>query len=175
MIAHEFVANTLESIDRLQSQLAVFPFFSDERPLRGAAGLVDWRLGGALSRKLMAGYLEGGFGEQGMVASPGKLRVEGILLFGLGPSEVFGEEQAADANVRIARAICDTRASTVALSLPGRSLDLLPALRAMELWLATEPDLRSVEEVCVLEAPDQHRALAALVDGLRRQAESPLT
>lgn len=174
MIAHEFVATNASSLDRLQAQLAVFPFFSDERPLRGAAGLADWRLGGALSRKLMAGYLDGSFGEVGIIASPTKLRVDGILLFGLGASDAFNDARAAIANRLLARAIEDARVSTVAIGLPGRSLDRLPADRAMGLWLEVEPDNGIVEEVVVLEAPEEHRALASMVDGLRRQAESPL-
>lgn len=174
MIAHEFVSTSLESIDGLQAQLAVFPFFADERPLRGAAGLADWRLGGALSRKLMAGYLDGAFGEKGMLASPAKLRVDAVLLFGLGPSHALDEAGVAEACALIAKAIGEARASTVALGLPGRSMEKFPALRAMELWLAAESHCASVEEVTIVENSQEHRALVSLVDSLRRQAESPL-
>jgi hypothetical protein len=174
VITHDFVEASLESIDRLQAQLLVFPFFADERPLRGAAGLADWRLGGSLSRKLAAGYLEGAFGEKGMVAAPEKLHAEGVLLFGLGASEAFDERRAVEANVLVARAMDDARATTVALALPGRSLDKVPALRAMELWLAAESSDGRVEEVTVIEALEAHRELASLVAGLRRQALSPL-
>jgi len=174
LITHDFVANSLESIDKLQAQLAVFPFFADERPLRGAAGLADWRLGGALSLRLMAGYLTGRLGEKGMIASPRKLRLEGILLFGLGPRDAFDEGAAAEASASIARTIEEARVSTVALGLPGRSLVKLPALRAMELWLVAERACSTVEEVTIVEAQQEHRALVSLVDGLRRQAESPL-
>ena len=174
MTVHEFAANSLESVDRLEVQLAVFPFFADERPLRGAAGLADWRLGGALSRKLMAGYLEGAFGEKGLITSPGKLRVDGVLLYGLGQSDVFDDARADEACEGIAAAIAEVHASTVALTLPGRSLGRVPALRAMERWLAVEPRDGPIEELTVIEASEEHRALAALVDGLRRQSESPL-
>ncbi len=35
-----------ESIDKTHSDTLVLSFFKDERPLRGANGLIDWRLCG---------------------------------------------------------------------------------------------------------------------------------
>ncbi|MGB5283245.1 MAG: M17 family peptidase N-terminal domain-containing protein, partial [Polyangiales bacterium] len=89
MIAYDFVSAAPRSLDELQAELIVLPFFSDERPLAGAAGLIDWRLCGALSRKLMAGYLDGSFGEKALLTNPGTLKSEGLLLVGLGDSSAF--------------------------------------------------------------------------------------
>ena len=173
MIAYDFVSPTSKSLDELQTEVIVLPFFSDERPLRGAAGLVDWRLCGALSRKVMAGYLDGRFGEKAFVAAPEKLKAEALLLFGLGQSTAFDRVVAEKASTAIAQALRDAELSTAAIALPGRSMDLLPALRAMQLWLATSPG-EALEEVTIVEPAEEHRALESLVDGLRRQAESPL-
>src|SRR5436190_1879228 len=48
---------------RRRVDLAVLPFFEDERPLQGLAGLVDWRIGGGLSALLRAGFCTGATGE----------------------------------------------------------------------------------------------------------------
>jgi len=58
---------------------------TDERPLQGLAGLMDWRLAGGLSRLLKDGALTGGPGESLLTPapSPGPSRV---FVFGLGPS-----------------------------------------------------------------------------------------
>jgi hypothetical protein len=173
VIAYDFVAATSRSLDELQTEVIVLPFFTDERPLCGAAGLVDWRLCGALSRKVMAGYLDGQFGEKAFVAAPGKLKSDALLLCGLGPSNAFGGAVAEQASAAIAETLADAQVSTAAIALPGRSMDLLPALQAMQLWLATSPG-EALEEVTIVERSEEHRALQALVDGLRRQAESPL-
>ena len=45
-------------------------------------------------------------------------------------------------------------------------------LRALAMVPGTRKQL--VEEVTIVEAQEEHRALASLVDGLRRYAESPL-
>jgi hypothetical protein len=174
LIAHEFIATSTESLDRLQTELVVLPFFSDERPLRGAAALIDWRLCGALSRKLMAGHLEGEFGEKGLFTNPPKLQAESLLLVGLGPSECFEAGTAGRACRLIVEALRDAKVSTAAMTLPGRSLGLLTALEALQLWLDAEAEASALEEMAIIEAPEEHRALASLIDGLRRQAESPL-
>ena len=174
MIAYDFVAASLRSLDGLQAEVIVLPFFSDERPLTGATALIDWRLCGALSRKLLAGYLDGHFGEKGMLAAPPKLKAEGLLLVGLGPVDAFDESVAERACSVIVNALRESKVTTAAIALPGRNLDLIPALGAMQLWLAAARDAETLEEVSVIERAEEHRALASLLDGLRRQSESPL-
>ncbi|MGB5365360.1 MAG: M17 family peptidase N-terminal domain-containing protein [Polyangiales bacterium] len=174
MIAYDFISAAPGSLDELQTEVIVLPFFSDERPLQGAAGLIDWRLCGALSRKLMAGYLEGTFGEKALIANSGKLKSERLLLFGLGESTSFDEGVAKRACALIAEALREAKVSTAALTLPGRSVGLVTALEAMQLWLAASPVDSELEELSIIEHAQEHRALDSLIDGLRRQAESPL-
>ncbi len=174
MIAYDFVSAAPQSLDELQTELIVLPFFSDERPLCGAAGLIDWRLCGALSRRLMAGYLDGSFGEKAMMTAPPKLKSEGLLLVGLGASTAFDTGVAERACALVVEALTDAKVSVAALALPGRSMGLLPALEAMQLWLTASPRHGELEEVSIIERLEEHHALDLLFDGLRRQAESPL-
>ncbi|MGB8330532.1 MAG: M17 family peptidase N-terminal domain-containing protein [Polyangiales bacterium] len=174
MNAYDFVAATLHSLDELEAEVIVLPFFSDERPLRGAAGLIDWRLCGALSRKLMAGYLHGTFGEKALLTTPAKLKSDKLLLIGLGASSGFDTGVAQRACGLIAEALIQANVSNAALVLPGRSLRLLPALEAMQLWLGVDLSDAQLEELSIIESTEEHRALDSLSDGLRRQAESPL-
>ena len=51
-----------EALERSKVDLAVAGFFSDELPLRGGAGRVDWRLCGLASRMLQSGQLDGDVG-----------------------------------------------------------------------------------------------------------------
>lgn len=174
MIAYDFVAAQQEGLDQLQTELIVLPYFSDERPLIGAAGLIDWRLCGALSRKLMAGYIEGRFGEKALLTNPAALKSDGLLLVGLGQSAKFGLDTASKACGVIAGALREAKVSTVALALPGRSIARISALDAMQLWLSASMNAGDLEEISIIEDPREHRALDSLFDGLRRQAESSL-
>jgi hypothetical protein len=174
VISYDFVSATARNMDELQTELVILPFFSDERPLSGAAGLIDWRLCGMLSRQLMAGHINGSFGEKALVAAPPKLKSDGLLLVGLGASTAFDTQVAERACRLIADALAESKVSNAALALPGRSMGLLPALQSMQLWLASSPNDAEIDEISVIERAEEHRALDSLFDGLRRQAESPL-
>jgi len=172
--AYDFVSPAPRSLDELETEVIVLPFFLDERPLCGAAGILDWRLCGALSRKLMAGYLDGRFGEKALLATPPTLKSDALLLFGLGPSTEFEDLIAKRACAQIVETLVEARVSNAALVLPGRSMELLPALDAMQLWLDANAYDLVLEEVIIIERIEEHRALDSFLDGLRRQAESPL-
>ncbi len=56
----------------------------DERPLRGDAGRVDWRLCGRISELLLSGFTRGDFGEATLLPAGRLFPAERILLFGVG-------------------------------------------------------------------------------------------
>ncbi len=75
----------LDAIDALSGIEAVCCFVTeDERPLSGAAGFVDWRLCGALSKILQSGFFEGTPGEKLLLPSEGKIPASRIFVVGLG-------------------------------------------------------------------------------------------
>jgi len=83
----EVVQADLAAIDRLDAEdIAVF-CWSDVRPLAGAAGIVDWRLCGALSRTLEQRFFEGRRAEVMLLAIGGRGRLRRVFVFGLGPAE----------------------------------------------------------------------------------------
>jgi len=68
--------------------------FTDERPLRGAAGLCDWRLCGRLSRLLRADRLSGRVDEVVMLPpARARLPFSRLMLFGLGDQRGFDEHR----------------------------------------------------------------------------------
>ena len=70
---------TLDALDVDALALLVGP----ERPLQGLAGLVDWRLAGALSRTLRAGHYHGAPGEQLLLPTQGRTRSARVFCFGV--------------------------------------------------------------------------------------------
>lgn len=73
-----------EPVDFLDSELLITGFFQDEKPLRGTAGWIDWRLYGRLSRFLIEKRLTGGWEERILIPSEGRVGARLILLIGLG-------------------------------------------------------------------------------------------
>ena len=72
----------LEGLDGVVS-----PVYSDERPLRGLAGHVDWRLNGFLSRLAMQDRLVGAPGEWLLVHTQGRLPYTHLFLVGMGAKD----------------------------------------------------------------------------------------
>jgi len=117
--------------------------FDDERPLRGVAGLVDWRLCGRLSRLLINKKASGGAGESMMLPASRRLPMARIFWFGLGPSKGYSEERMRRDLAWMGDVLTKASVGECAMQLPGRSLGLIGARRAIELVL-DEPLLRAM-------------------------------
>lgn len=70
--------------DRMDGEVVVALFFEDDRPLRGAAALLDWRLNGHLTRLLLEQRTAGALGDTVICANNGKLESDWALLVGGG-------------------------------------------------------------------------------------------
>ncbi len=82
----EFLEPGLAALDSLTGYDAVCILITeDERPLEGAAGFVDWRMGGALSRVLQTGFFVGSPGEKLLVPTDQTLAAPKLFAVGLGP------------------------------------------------------------------------------------------
>ena len=104
--------------ERVRADLLVTPFFAEDRPLRGAASRIDWRLCGLLSEMLGRGAFSGAPEEVVLVPTDARLRAPRALLVGLGPRESFSPKALRrSAQLAVARAAA-LRAGIVALALP---------------------------------------------------------
>lgn len=107
----------LDTLDGLEADALAIGVTTDLRPLVGAAGFVDWRLCGEISRLLQRGIFRGEAGEKALISSHGRLPVPRVFLFGFGPNA----EVLACAEERMAwmvAALQDARVSRVAIALP---------------------------------------------------------
>jgi hypothetical protein len=148
-VALSFLTPELAKWDSLSDgpELLFATFFSDERPLRGTTGLLDWRLCGRLSRLALAGKITGALGETTLLPAQ-RLAFQKLVLFGLGPSESFDEARFREAARAIKKVAKNLSASRFALGLPGRSTGRIMARRALELWVeecGTENDVWLIE------------------------------
>jgi hypothetical protein len=115
--------------------VAVGSFWLDERPMRGFAGLLDWRLAGRLSALLVSGYVSGEAGEVLLV--PGKPHVpfEKVLLVGLGLRASFDEAAFRAGVTRMATTLEGLQIRRAVVELPGRGVAAIDADRAITLTL----------------------------------------
>lgn len=78
--------------DRMDGEVVAAFFFQDQRPLRGPAALLDWRLNGQLTDLLLDRGAQGRAGENVLVANNGKLVADWILFVGGGNWQGLGAE-----------------------------------------------------------------------------------
>ncbi|HTF34119.1 MAG TPA: M17 family peptidase N-terminal domain-containing protein [Myxococcota bacterium] len=113
-------------IEKAAVELAVVTFFENDRPLRGEAGRVDWRLCGMLSDLLARGALRGAAGEAALIPTFGHLRAPRVLVLGLGSATGFGALEVKSMARAAVRRCIGLRVRSVALALPGHWTGLLP-------------------------------------------------
>ena len=112
---------TLEALDPLPVDTVCLFVSEDERPLGGAAGFVDWRLCGQLSRLLVDGFFKGTRGESLLLPSNGRIGAPRLVVFGLGPGgEALHPGVLRTALSQAADVLNRARVDSVALELPGR-------------------------------------------------------
>ena len=158
-----------------RGDLIVAQIWSDVRPLRGAAGLIDWRLSGRLSSLIQSGRLTGAEGEQLLVTTGGRLPWPAAMIMGLGSRVAFSTTRFRDAVHRVFVAAGGLGAHDVAVGLPGRDVESLPARLAMELVLAelgVTPNRAWLRRLTILEDTAGHKQLAGLIPASSRDCVS---
>jgi len=120
---------TLEALDAFLGDLVVAGVYADERPLRGVAGLVDWRTGTWLTHALRQGWLAGAPGEALLFPPGRRLGVRAVAAVGLGPAAGFDAARAAAAATHVAELAAGLGARKLCLEPPGRDTAGAEALR----------------------------------------------
>ena len=167
-----FVPLDLARVDALRYEAVALPFFEDERPLRGAAGLCDWRLCGRLSKLLMGGRVTGAAGEVTLIPARPRLPFDKMLLVGCGPSAGFGEGRYSEALARLFEVVEGLRLRNLVLALPGRSLACVAPGDAVRWFLDAAAGVQGVEEAVVLDEPEAQKLMLPIVEAERRRTRA---
>lgn len=151
--------------DEAQRDCLVLPVFKDDRPLRGAAGLADWRLCGRLSRFLVANRATSEQGETMMMPPGRRLKFDRILWFGLGDAKGYTDDRFRQDLAWILGVVTKAGVNDWAIQLPGRASGLIGARRAVEIIL--EDQLLSDQQLTLIEDPAGQKDIAELLRNAR--------
>lgn len=168
MLVH-FATPSLAALDQLRCEVLALPLFSDERPLAGIGGLVDWRLCGLLSRWVAAGRITGAAAETVLVASRGRLPMDRVLLFGLGARGEFDAARLRERLRAMLDAVRGSGARSAALCLPGRHVDAIDPATAMQALIEATDARPPREEMVLLEGHDAQREMEPVIERARRK------
>jgi len=124
-----------EPIDRQECQLVEAGFFEDERPLRGPAGLLDWRLNGAISREIINGRITGRFRETVIMPSHGRIHSPKILLIGLGPARRISYPKLREVSTHLLETLLKIGILDFCCAIPHSEPYPLDCAKAVEVWV----------------------------------------
>lgn len=163
-----------EALERSTVDLAVAGFFSEERPLPGGAGRIDWRLCGLVSEQIESGRMRGNPDEALLIPSLGQLRAKRVLVLGLGPRSDYRLGQVTQSVHEAVRRAVGLASPSLAMAPLGLAGDEFP--RAVDAILAGAiegfRDARaSLRLRIVLPADEVNRAANALDSALNALAE----
>ena len=130
-----FLPPEVRRFDEANVELCACAIWSDERPMRGFAGLVDWRLGGRLSALLKSEFFRGDLGATLLVPGKPWLPFEKVLVVGLGPRSAFGDATFRRSLMSIATTLEGLRVRRAVVELPGRASGAIEPERAVSLAL----------------------------------------
>lgn len=146
-----FLNNDLSRWDEGSHDTLLLTFFADERPLRGAAGLADWRLCGKLSQLIRHQRISGKRGETLMLPPGRRLPFQRLVLFGLGTSEKFNEDVFRQHVRWIQDVVTRAKIGSYATQVPGRATAHIGARRALELWLEESDKSEHNADVAIID------------------------
>jgi hypothetical protein len=141
------------------------PVFKDDRPLRGAAGLADWRLCGRLSRLIKSQRATAETGETLLLPPGRRLRFARLVWFGLGDARGYSEDRFRTNLVWIRDIVQQAGVTSWAVQLPGRASGLIGARRAIE--IALEDRVLADQTVSIIEDPAGQKDIAELLRAQR--------
>ena len=147
--------------DEVVRDALLVPVFADERPLRGAAGLCDWRLCGRLTRLCKTSRLAGARGETLMLPPGRRLPFKRLLVFGLGPSSGYRDDRLREDLRWMLEVAAAAGVRDFALEAPGRATGVVGARRALEVVL-DETD-RGDGSVWLIDDPAGQKDMAELL------------
>jgi hypothetical protein len=124
-----------------EAVLAMIP--EDERPLRGEAGQLDWRLDGEISRLLESGYITGSREEAALLPGGPMIGALRVMLIGVGGGGDLAGRHLQRALRAVLPKLVALRVSRIALALPAA---IEPALDADDLLWGLVSGLAALPE-----------------------------
>lgn len=163
-----FVQPDLRRLDLLVSEVLAVPISEGDRPPRGCAGLLDYRLAGRISAVLMSGTFAGQVGEKVFLSGRPKLPFDKLLLYGVGDLSLFNQQIYAGITQDLLTTLEELNVRRAVVELPGRADDLISAQTAAEILLERAGENPLFDTWTLVDTAAAQRSVSALLRGDRR-------
>ncbi len=165
-----FVARELHRLDDTPAEVIACSMWSDERPMRGLAGLLDWRLAGRVSKLAREQFAKGEVGDVLCMQGRPRLPYEKVIVVGAGAQAAFDEDAFRGAMATLLRTLEGLNVQRAVVELPGRANDRIAPERAAEIVLDAVRDSEAHDAWWLVEGPEAQAKIAARAIEERRRA-----
>ncbi|HOU53664.1 MAG TPA: M17 family peptidase N-terminal domain-containing protein [Myxococcota bacterium] len=162
----QLVKPDLHLLDHVTVDTVVLHIFREDRPPRGLAGLLDWRLLGRIGNLVVQQRCLGTYRESILLPTYGRLPAQRICVFGLGSREEFTPKRYQESCYYIGEILARLRTSSFLLSLPGSPRAAFPLRNRVETFLEEMARAFGGEvepEVVLVEPSEAHREITEVV------------
>ena len=163
-----FVQPELRRLDLLVSEVLAVPIANNERPPRGCAGLIDYRLAGKISNVMASGALQGEIGEKVFLSGRPKVPFDKVLLYGVGDLDHFNPQIYAGLVDQLLTSLAALGVRRAVVELPGRAHDLIEPEAAAEILLERAGSNPMFDTWTLIDSASAQRAVTALLRRDRR-------
>lgn len=162
---------SLRGLDAAHGEAVVVPVTEDDRPLRGLAALLDWRLCGAVSQLVVQGRFSGRAGETLLVPPRPKFAFGKILFIGMGPVAEIGEPEVARYFEHGFSCLQNVRVRSSIWGVPHRMGAGVSPQTVFQLFLDAARQVLDHDVVTIAESDELRRFYAPVLDSERRRAK----
>lgn len=134
-VTSPYLTSSLKTIDHLDADTLVIGVCEDIRPLKGAAGFIDWRMCGEISNLIRNQSFTGQAGELLLMSGRGRLAPVRLVLLGWGRAKNLEAEMNPRCS-QLIQTIDQAASEKVAIVLPEPSINILsPCEQILKLGL----------------------------------------
>ncbi len=130
----DVIEQDLHKIDEVRVDLIIASAFAEDRPFKGLAGLIDWRMCGPLSRLAIDKFLTGELREALLMPCSNRLPSSLIVVVGLGSRANFLSTAMA-AFDKISSVIKGLKVKEILMDLPGLNQNIIGVNRAVKMFM----------------------------------------
>lgn len=165
-----FSTLNLATLDTAGCDVVACGLFEDDRPMRGLAAVIDYRLAGRLSTFVRRNELTGVENEAFLFPPRPRLTAEKLVVFGWGKAAAFDEEASDRAVRRMVSTLLGLGAKRAVLELPGRARGLCDADRAARLLFRAVEDTSAELFFLLVEDDDGKKKFVARIEEEKKRA-----
>ncbi len=158
-----FILPALRRLDLAATEVLVASLTENERPVRGLAGLLDWRMNGRISSLLVNGFATGQLGEVLLIPGKPRLPFDKVILFGLGHTSAYGDRTYRAVVEKILSTLEGLKARSAVVELPGRHLGTIRPEEAANVLLELATNRGDHDLWTLVESAESQQLIAQQV------------